>query len=172
MSQSIAANTSKKIRLDKEKINIKHLKWSVDSRHKNQIICLELLELFDKNEQKWKTKRNSRWAQDLIAVSFSLWRAAFLAERRGGREFVFNDGKSFLSKVIEDNAISYAQDKNSREWTFNYYTRNAQFHLEHLHDLAENVFPPFERKNMKATERWDYCHNLLEQDIKCAAKNL
>jgi hypothetical protein len=47
-----------------------------------------------------------------------LWRAAFLADKTGKRAVVFNHGRIFFEKIIKDNAISYPQDKTSREWTF------------------------------------------------------
>jgi len=138
---------------------LKHLKWSIESRAKNQASALRLLTLFQKYESTWKTKKFSRAAQDLIAVSFSLWRAAFLAEKKGKRSFVFEHGRLFLEKVIEDNAISYPTDKGSLEWTFNYYTRNARSSLQELAKFWKDVAPEYKGKKRNAAERWDYCPN-------------
>lgn len=98
-------------------------------------------------------------------MAFSLWRAAFLAERTGKRVAVFADARKFLERVIEDNAISYPNDKTSREWTFNYYTGNARAGLESLHDKWAAIVPPYERQSRPPTERWDYCQGLLEAAV-------
>jgi hypothetical protein len=70
----------------------------------------------------------------LLSSCFSLWRAAFLADKSGTREAVFEHSRSFLERMLADNAITYVQDRNSREWTFNYYASNA---LEALLRLGE-----------------------------------
>jgi hypothetical protein len=141
-----------------------HLGWAIQSRAKNQACALRLLALFEKDRDTWKTKKYSRAAQDLIAVSFSLWRAAFLADKTGKRSEVFEHGRIFLERVIEDNSISYPQDKTSREWTFNYYTRNARSSLQELAKFWE-ISPAYEGKKRNPEERWDYCQSLLDQNV-------
>src|SRR4051812_43100849 len=95
-----------------KKASVEHLEWAIESRAKNQRACLRLLNLFEAHEDFWKSKEASRAAQDLVAVAFSLWRAAFLAEKSGKRSEVFAHGREFLRRIIEDNAISYVQDKH------------------------------------------------------------
>lgn len=145
---------------------LEHLEWAIHSRAKNQRCSLRLLALLKKYEDTWKTKKFSRAAQDLIAVAFSLWRAAFLADKTSKRADVFNHGRDFLEKVIEDNAISYPQDKNSREWTFNYYTRNARASLQQLAEHWDGVAQPYMGKKRKPDERWDYCQELLDKNVE------
>jgi hypothetical protein len=145
--------------------NLDHLAWAIKSRSSNQIYSLRLLTLFSKYDQIWKRKRFARAAQDLTAVAFSLWRAAFLAEKTGKRADVFSHGKSFLQRVIEDNIISYPQDKASREWTFNYYTRNARASLQLLNKYWPEVVPVYEGKKRNATARWEYCQRLLDEAV-------
>jgi|GEM_PF-1873136 len=144
---------------------LKHLEWVVQSRHSNQLCALKLLSLFYEHEERWKTKKLSRAAQDLSAVAFSLWRAAFLAEKSGRRASVFEHGKTFLERVVEDNAISYPQDKKSFEWTFNYYTRNARSSLTILHQYWPGQVPMYVGKKRNAKDRWDYCQSILEQAV-------
>lgn len=143
---------------------IQHLTWAIESRHRNQVCAVSLLGLFMEHEQLWKTRIWSRAAQDLLAVSFSLWRAAFLADKTAKRVAVFSHGVEFLEKIIEDNAISYLQDRKNNEWTFNYYTRNARSALETLHEYWPQV-PPYVGKKRTPVERWDYCQNLLDQAV-------
>ena len=144
---------------------IEHLSWAIESRYQNQRCAVNLLGLFMEHEELWKTQNWSRAAQDLLAVSFSLWRAAFLADKTAKRVAVFSHGTDFLEKVIEDNAISYVQDRKSNEWTFNYYTRNARSALETLHKYWPEQVPPYVGKKRTPVERWDYCQNQLDQAV-------
>jgi hypothetical protein len=144
---------------------IKHLEWAIRSRSDNQLCSLKLLKLFYAHEALWKTKKLSRAAQDLTSVSFSLWRAAFLAEKSGKRADVFDRGKAFLEQVIEDNSIGYAVDKKSRDWTFNYYTRNARSSLQTLNKYWPKEVPKYQGKTRNAVERWEYCESLLDQAV-------
>ena len=141
---------------------LKHLAWAIQSRARNQMCSLQLLALFNAHEKVWKTRKYARAAQDLTAVAFSLWRAAFLAEKIGTRSAVFEHGRKFLAKIIEDNAIAFTQDKGSNEWTFNYYTRNARSSLQTLYEYWPEVVGPYQGKKLKATDRWDYCQALFE----------
>lgn len=144
-----------------------HLKWAIKSRARNQASSLRLLELFDAYPQRWKTQRYSRAAQDLVSVAFSLWRAAFLADKESQRGEVFKAGRAFLERVIEDNAIGFTQDRAWRAWTFNYYTRNARWSLEHLHALFPKIASKYDTSiKLNATERWDYCQDLLDTAVK------
>lgn len=140
---------------------LEHLEWAIERRAANQRSCLKLLKLFVEHPQIWKTKRFSFAAQDLVAVGFSLWRAAFLAERTGKREAVFGDAKEFLGRMIEDNSIAYPQDKLLREWTFNYYTRSARFTLQNLADGWPEAVEEYATGTRTPTDRWDYCQGLF-----------
>lgn len=142
-----------------------HFQWLVENRHRNQTCSLQLRLLLKDYEKRWKTRQLSFIAQELISVSFSLWRAVFLAEKTGKRSAVFDHGLGFLERVIEDNAIAYAQDKAMREWSFNYYTRAARFSLEYMHRLRPEVAAPYVHATRKPKERWEYCQGLLEQSI-------
>ena len=69
-------------------------------------------------------------AQTLIAITFSLWRAAFLAGRSASGAETAAHAKEFLYEMIANNAINYPQDKAARNWTFNYYVANARNRLK------------------------------------------
>jgi len=145
---------------------LSHLQWAIASRATNQRCCLALLRLFEEYPHLWRTQRFSRGAQDLTAVAFSLWRAAFLAEKSGKRVEVFAAAKIFLTHIIEDNAISYPQDKKSNEWTFNYYTRTARSALQTLAQFWPEVAPKYEGLKRNPTQRWDYCQELLDTTVE------
>ena len=103
-----------------------HLEWVIESRAENQRVSLRLLKIV-----KEFPNAGSSWeAQNLVAVGFSLWRAAFLADRTAKSEIRSTHAKEFLEKMLVDNAITYAQDRNSREWAFMYYIDNARYRLE------------------------------------------
>jgi len=154
-TSSIAPPEAGKDKLD-------NLQWAVQSRARNQQSCLRLLTLFETHEKQWTSKYDAPIAQDLIAVAFSLWRAAFLADKTGKRTEVFKDGKNFLETIIRDNAIGYLQDKKCQEWTFNFYTRNARHTLEHLFKLRPDLVQEYKNVTRKPKERWEYCQELLD----------
>jgi hypothetical protein len=142
-----------------------HLEWAIDSRTRNQLSNLRLLKLLEGHAGEWRTKRNAAVAQDLIAVAFSLWRAAFLADKTGKRSEVLSHGKVFLETVVRDNAIGFPQDKKSQEWTFNFYTRNARYALEHLYKLRPDIVPEYTSATRPPKGRWDYCQKLLDETL-------
>jgi hypothetical protein len=146
---------------------LRHLEWAVESRARNQRCAVRLLRLFKEHEEQWKTSRWARAAQDLLSVSFSLWRAAFLADKTARRAAVFSDATDFLEKIVEDNAISYPQDRKCREWTFNYYTRNARASLQTLHEYWSENVPAYVGEKRAPTKRWEYCQELLDVAVAC-----
>jgi hypothetical protein len=145
---------------------LEHLKWAIESRAKNQQSALRLLRLFEEYEDKWKTKHWTSAAQELLSVTFSLWRAAFLADKTAKRAALFSHATDFLEKMIEDNAISYTQDRKCNEWTFNYYTWNASAALKTLHKSWPDQVPEYERQKRSPTERWRYCQELLNAAVE------
>jgi hypothetical protein len=155
-----------------EEDKLRHLEWALKSRAENQACSLRLLKLFSDYPDVWKTKKFARAAQDLVAVAFSLWRAAFLADKSGRRSEVFVHGKSFLEKLIEDNSIAYVQDKTAREWTFNYYTRNARSSLQVLATYWPESVPAYEGKKRGPAERWEYCQKLFAEAVAGFEKRL
>jgi hypothetical protein len=104
-----------------------HLEWLIRSRAANQRATLLLHELIESHFEKIKKdKKSSVKAQVIAAVCFSLWRAAFLADKTGTHEAWLRDVQAFLGKLLTDNAINYPQDRASRDWTFNYYANCAR----------------------------------------------
>jgi len=100
-------------------------------------------------------------AQDLAAIAFSLWRAVFLADRRGTTEAKMADAKDFVEKMLTDNAIAFTQDRTAREWTFSYYTDNAWYRLKDLGH--KNLVPPSGKRT--ARNRWDYLEDAFEDAV-------
>lgn len=160
-----------------------HLEWLIQSRMRNQNACLRLFDAFEKYSGPAKSKDLRAHSQTLVAVGFSLWRAAFLADKSGQREAVFDDARAFLAHLLTNNAINYPQDRSSREWTFNYYMTNAADGLVRLSAkwigltaiLSKREKP--EKGTTNPRRRWNRHQNafeaaldLYEKDLKKAAR--
>jgi hypothetical protein len=162
-----------------------HLEWLVASRSKNQRAALRLFNLFEQYPELLKSPALARKAQKLVATCFSLWRAAFLADKKGTRHAVFEDARAFLAKMLVDNAITYPQDRGSREFTFDYYMNNA---TEALLRFAEQKWPRIDqaigisRKALKrkittaatnpAEFRWETVQYTFEMAVGCLEQHL
>lgn len=161
-----------------ENLTPDYLQWLVTSRTANQTSALELFKLFNEHPEIPKTIDCSKTAQNLVAACFSLWRAAFLADRTATRHAVFDDAKSFLARLLTDNAIAYPQDRNSREWTFNYYMNNARGCLVELSAQWPSVNAaliakyPKSKGTTTAQRRWNRQQKAFEVAINCFAKDL
>ena len=138
------------------------LEWLVKCRAENHSNSLALYKVLTDNATFLRLKKNSRFASNgisMVAISFSLWRAVFLTDRTGALEHRFEDAWSFLGTLISDNTITYTQDKNSREWTFNYYINNARYRLEAIANKHPEYLPHFDLvQNAHSPEDlWEYC---------------
>jgi hypothetical protein len=161
-----------------DNLNPLHLRWLVNSRSNNQKSALRLFELFDKFENKMHKKELSETAESLAAACFSLWRAAFLADKTGVRTEAFADARAFLGKILTDNAISYPQDRSAREWTFNYYLNNAKNSLLSIQRYRKriekvlNVPKKVTKGSIVAERSWDRFQNAFEEAINCLEEEL
>jgi hypothetical protein len=104
-----------------------HLKWLVESRRQNQEVSTRLYELM--TPKCWKSGKLGYEAKTLVSIGFSLWRAAFLAEKKGGLQETNNHATYFLGEMLGTNLIMFTQDRNARGFTFNYYLANVRFRL-------------------------------------------
>lgn len=141
-----------------------HLGWLLDSRIKNQQASLRLFNATKAHPKRIKGRKNSLAAQALVSAAFSLWRSAFLADKTGDRGKSLADAQVFLGKMLVDNAIAYAQDKASREWTFNYYVSNANYRLKTLANEWPDIFP--KKKGSTPKERWSYNQTAFEKAVE------
>lgn len=166
---SIVAPKARQVKIDD--LSAEHLGWLVQSRTRNQTACLSLYTLFERHPGLVKNTEFRAASQTLVSIGFSLWRAAFLADKTGSREAVFEDAKSFLARILTDNAINYPKDCSSREWTFNYYMTNANNGLLRLCDKWPEVNATLSKheKVNKGTRnphrRWNRHQNAFETAI-------
>jgi hypothetical protein len=143
-----------------------HLAWMIEGRAKNQRTALKLHGLFGADAD--QLKGQNKTLQELAGVAFSLWRAVFLGDRDGTIEAKNFDAKEFLGKMLTDNAIGFAQDRESREWTFNYYLDNALLRLEELGET--DLRPP--KGSKSAQNRWERLHIAFDRQVEKVAKKI
>lgn len=145
-----------------------HLDWLNESRRRILRSATDLRRLMDEHKTSLQQVMYRNVSEALVAICFSLWRAAFLADKTGEREAVFEDARLFLGKIIVDNAIAFTQDRIHREWTFNYYVSNAENRLWFL-SKKPGTFnglyagkPSGQEAKPMPQRRWDACQSALE----------
>lgn len=159
----------------KDNLSPAHLAWLVASRTANQTTALKLFTLLNEHADTIKRREFSSKAQGLVSVCFSLWRAAFLADKGTTRSEVLADARSFLGKMLVDNAITYPQDRNARGWTFNYYMNNATNELARLSEVWNQINVVLNEKLAKAAgltppqRRWNRTQKAFETAVDALA---
>jgi len=147
----------------------KHLKWLVESRKQNQEVSARLYELM--TPKCWKKPRLGYEAKTLIGIGFSLWRAAFLADKSGELKETNDHAKYFLGEMLETNAIAFTQDKKARGFTFNYYLANVRYRLaEYKKDnpdfeVDHRLLKKGKLKTMPPTDRWRAFQKAFEEAV-------
>ena len=110
-----------------------HFAWIVEGRSPNQRSTLKLYRIIHDGERKLNGNVELQEAsQELTGIAFSLWRSVFLSDTTGEFTDTLADVKKFLVSLISDNTVLYITDKNSRNWSFHYYLRNAMYRLHEL----------------------------------------
>ena len=110
-------------------------------------------------------------AKTLVSIGFSLWRAAFLADKSGELEETNEHATYFLGEMLETNAITFTQDKKARGFTFNYYLANVRFRLAEFKgdnsdfEVDQHLLKRGKLKKMKPTERWRAYQKAFEKAV-------
>jgi len=65
----------------------------------------------------WKNAKLGYEAKTLVSIGFSLWRAAFLADKSGDLKETNEHATYFLGEMLETNAIAFTQDRKARGFT-------------------------------------------------------
>jgi hypothetical protein len=89
----------------------------------------------------------------------------FLADKSGDTDAALMTATQFLETIIADNAITYAYDKQQREWTFSYYANNACYTLLHWSRIQPSLVPRWKFDQRKPKERWEYGQKLLTEAV-------
>ena len=107
------------------------LQWLVANRSACQDFLM-MLHTLRRSSKVQETKFNRAVPGALLGIGFSLWRAVFLIVTADS-EKMDKAGQAFLTTLIADNMIAYAQDKTSSAWTAGYYINNALYRLHHIY---------------------------------------
>lgn len=100
--------------------------WLVPARNNIQRQLLRLRKALDR-EHPPKVAVALNW---LAGVGFSLWRGVFQAREGLEAANVVKASKTFLDKIILDNAAIYQTEMNT--WSLGYYLGNARLRMVHL----------------------------------------
>jgi hypothetical protein len=100
--------------------------WLIKARTSNQEALLRLyrLNITDKSNPV-----SQQTYTLLVGAAFSLWRAAFLSDATRKAHNITEDATKLVKRLIQDNAVAYPQDRDTREWMVGYYINNAIWRL-------------------------------------------
>ena len=119
---------------EKRKFDTNHLADLVEHRAKIGKLLLEIWKVSEQNPDSLQPPQSTIW-HSLLGVAFSLWRAAFLIKDGRSQKTMNDDARKFLGILLEDNAINYTQDRETRAWTAGYYLNNACLRLDFVKNL-------------------------------------
>jgi hypothetical protein len=158
------------------------LKWQIQKRSEILNVLLELHGLIG-SEKESKAKMGiakRRMLSLLVGSAFSLWRAVFLVYGSRNDRNMIEHCYNFSGSVLRDNAITFAQDRDTHEWSVGYYLNNAAFRIIAVYENAE--FKGLERLDGYVKEYrkglpwkdsmhlWDDTHSALRDTIDCFKK--
>jgi hypothetical protein len=159
-----AGKTEKQTKANKH-IDIQFLAKLTCWRNEAQVALFELLNLVVAKQEKIKrNERHNAIFQLLTGTAFSLWRAVFLSDFSLDSIEALDAAKTFLNKVVSDNAIGYPQEKESRLWVAGFYVSHIQYRMYHLHTVYG--------KDLKVTEldhfvkNWNPINHLNQPPIQ------
>jgi hypothetical protein len=146
-----------------------HLTWLVENRSANQRATLALFVALTQNEIVINSNIiYANLSQELAGIAFSLWRAVFLSDLTGDVDDQLLDVKSFLGNLISNNSIGYSQDRGAREWTFQYYLKDARLRLQILANQPPDIVDLSDvyQPAGSAKEDWEIAQRALETAIR------
>jgi hypothetical protein len=159
------------------------MQWLVSNRSAIQQTALDLYDLLLEEGQNPPQKKTSFIQQDLVGAFFCLWRGVFLAHEKTSKFGTpLRHAKAYLTKIIDNNAISFNDDKNSMEWTANFYVDGAGRILAGFPSSTSSkatarceTIPPLweiEKYPAQIKDRWKYNHEILKGKIHSLRKDL
>ena len=151
-------------------LSTEHITWLVESRSRNQHVCLKLFLVLKDNEKQIKNKsEHENNAQALVAIAFSLWRAVFLSDVEiESATVVLAAAQSFLGNLILHNTVAYQHDRTTRDWAFIYYVNNARYRLESISRELPNIVPVAFVADEQGDQKsyWSFCQAALETAVR------
>lgn len=167
--------------------NSDHFAWLVRARAENQQALLQLHEFGHQNVEALHCDVTSRSVFTLlVGTAFSLWRAAFLSDLKWTWSAIIGDANKLLERLVQDNAVAYPQDRDTREWMGRYYLNNAKWRLIRARDklkaggldIAPEVVQQFQELDQIDIEQeqpaacWDKFHRAFEDLFKLLKKQM
>lgn len=136
--------------------------WLVSRRNQIQSLLLDLLERFPDAPD--VAISPASW-QLALGAAFALWRAVFLLLPETTARTIdgpLPEAKKFLEKLIDTNAIGFADERAASTWVCGYYLNDAQFRLERL--MKHKM--PIDLSRQLARNAWDSCFDLLSHGLQ------
>jgi hypothetical protein len=140
--------------------------WLVNARAATQTASAKLYSLLESHPKEIKNFGVN--LQLLIGISFALWRAAPYYDKTDNTEDTHRGLTKLLGEMLENNAINYSHEKESKAFTFNYYADNARLRLVALTERWETAnLGPLRPPEGKRTgeNRWTYLNNAFEKAV-------
>lgn len=157
--------------------------WLVKARASNQEVLLRLYRFVKGNSQTLQSDAIKRTVFALlVGAGFSLWRAAFLGDAERKWPAIIGHSEQLLKRLVQDNAVNYTQDRETREWMAGYYINNAQWRLlmawQKLENssLQSNALEKLKRFEDRGAEEeslielWDTSHEALLDLLNALSK--
>jgi hypothetical protein len=114
-------------------MDVTYTDWLIESRHKVQRLMADLYNFSKQHPALAERENSDRLVYGhLVAIAFSLWRAAFLADKSRDWSDVFPNLEKALEKLITDNSFLYPDEKASGSWSVTYYLQNARLRIFYL----------------------------------------
>ncbi len=120
--------------------SFERLAWAIEARNRSQKLLLALYAFGQQNSYGLPESAEAKEFSVLVAVAFSLWRAAFLADAPTRTwPDALHDAQVLVEKVLSTNTIAFSTEHGLQGWTAGYYLKNAQLRLLQAHkDLGKS----------------------------------
>ena len=92
------------------------ISWQIPGRAQVSQRLLELFELGHDCVYALKDQELNDAFNLLVGVGFSLWRAVFLTDVTRDPKLILQHSLQFTRYVLRDNAINFAQDRETSDW--------------------------------------------------------
>lgn len=141
-----------------KELDVEHLRWAIDQRGEIQKSLLAIYECIKRHHVSTANIDTQHMLNYLVGAAFSLWRAVFLADTFRNYEAIQKSQLGFLEKLLSDNSISFADDKNNRGWSVGYYLENSKLRLvqaAHYSDAHSKTKLTEELRSYLHLSAWD-----------------
>jgi hypothetical protein len=122
-------NAIKVEQMTEQTLDPDHFRWLINARHQVQTLLADLYAFSTEHPELEERKLDRLLYGHLVAIAFSLCRAAFFAEKPRDWPDVFKGLNKALAKLIMDNTFLYPDEKASGSWTVTYYLQNARLRI-------------------------------------------